>query len=181
MPQEKDRFFRFEKWQSIVSPLFVAYADTACILLQGGDTDERLQKHTSCAVGYIILPCKDLQYRAEYDYDLDFPHCVNNYRRFVGPDCITQFLQSLESDGRAIYQWSEDTHNINLSIVFPANYSDLKAKTSSCHLCAINFNNDSETCADHKHLTGEFRFIICTKCNKKLSIRRDQLHIAKHN
>ena len=62
MPRAEESDYYFKNWQATMSPLFVCYADSECMLLNtevenlmnGGA--HQLQKHTACALGYIIIP-----------------------------------------------------------------------------------------------------------------------------
>ena len=139
MSSEEEKDFHFTNWKATMSPLFVAYADSECMLLpqgacaneasadavasntppQNAVTDacaneasadavatntrvqQKLQKHTACAVGYIIVPHAAIN-RSTLPDNLNL-----QYKSFVGKDCVHQYLQSLEQDARDAYEWAK--------------------------------------------------------------------------
>ena len=61
------------------------------------------------------------------------------------------------------------------------NLDAIKSVTLNCRLCQIKFKSENEKFADHDHLTGKFRQIICCKCNSKLRVNRWSMPILLHN
>lgn len=51
-----------------------------------------------------------------------------------------------------------------------------------CDICDIEFGSDgpgSKACADHDHLTGKARAIICARCNKALGLFKDRPDVMR--
>ena len=180
MPKEENKNYKFDKWQKTITPLFVAYADTEC-LLEEDDSVERLQKHTACSVGYYIIACKDLVRRGETPPFFIFPTCVDKYKHFEGPTCVVDFLTSLQVDCLEIFEWSLIMSHTNLTMIPVDNLDEIKEGTNACQLCEKVFTDNSEKFADHNHLNGEFRYIVCATCNNKLHFKRHELHVVFHN
>ena len=106
---------------------------------------------------------------------------LHDYKVYEGADCIVQFMSSLELAAREIYDWTSDSNNINLPMVYPPHFDTIKKYSHFCSLCKEQFKKESDKFADHDHLTGAFRFIVCKTCNDKLRIERCQLPVVMHN
>jgi len=57
---------------------------------------------------------------------------------------------------------------------------DRHLNTTHCELCSClltidRYNTDTTKCMDHNHLTGEFRFICCHRCNVDIGSHYDNL------
>ena len=76
--------------------------------------NEKLQLHTGCAVGYIIVPNKDILHPIKRLHGcISLPFCVNRYIYFVGKVCMKEFAASLESSTKQIFEWSRQKHGVN--------------------------------------------------------------------
>ena len=42
---------------------------------------------------------------------------------------------------------------------------ELYLNTNNCDVCKKEFENTYDRCLDHNHTTGEFRQILCRRCN----------------
>jgi len=88
MPAPSQTVCKFSAFGKMESPLFVAYADTECILVkqEAREAEEegqkkvshsRLQRHEACAVDFIVEPDERIKYYQ------NLPMCVGTYRQFV--------------------------------------------------------------------------------------------------
>ena len=116
MPTAENKWFEFTHWEKTVSPTFTAYADIECYLQKFGDNvdDHKFQKHVPCAIGYIIVPNKDLL-NAPFLFKPD----ILKYKQFTGQSCIDDFLKQIESDAKEIYDWNMCFTNVEMK--FPEN------------------------------------------------------------
>ena len=39
-------------------------------------------------------------------------------------------------------------------------------KTTECECCLTPFKDSKDRCLDHDHDTGDFRWVICQRCNR---------------
>jgi len=44
---------------------------------------------------------------------------------------------------------------------------ELYINTEECNVCHNSFKSTIDRCLDHSHITGEFRQILCQKCNNR--------------
>ena len=171
MPTPGKNKLNFTNWNRTMPPLFCAYADTECLLVETA-TVGKLQHHEVCAVGYIVIPDPKIEVGK-------LPDCVGTYRQFIGPDCILQFLADLEAVGRILYGWAQvNTHE---KMEYVPNINHLKNIFDKCQLCNVKFNSPEERYADHDHLAGKFKNAICHTCNSNLRLTRWTLPIVMHN
>ena len=101
MPKPLEVDYYFSNWKATMSPLFVAYSDSECKLFKDESLATHLGKHTACAIGYIIIPHKDIDRRT-------LPHNLNyRCKSFVGKNCAVQYLRSLEKVARDAFEWAK--------------------------------------------------------------------------
>ena len=107
------------------------------------------------------------------------PPFVAQYKEFIGPNCIHDFLCELEADARKCYTWYKNTGCTKVKLF--SKFDELKHTVTNCHICKYLFTTESEKFADHNHYNGCFRGIICKTCNDKLQVNRKLMPVVFHN
>ena len=51
-------------------------------------------------------------------------------------------------------------------------YDTYYVNETNCWCCGLPFKDRRDRCLDHSHITGEFRQILCQKCNRNDSWRK---------
>jgi hypothetical protein len=61
-----------------------------------------------------------------------------------------------------ISRWKRSGMIGDLSFIYDNDYLNCKA----CWVCNTEFSTKGDKCCDHNHTTGEFRQVLCQKCNR---------------
>ena len=159
-PSEQEAELKFDNYRAMVKNPHIVYFDTECYI------DKDTGVHHPIAVGAKRV-------------------CVNSTLNselftYFGDDCIKQFLRWLEIQKETMREI--DFHHYLPLKMTPENWSHYR-KQETCEMCGDRFVPNSfnkKKCADHDHLTGEFRFALCNDCNLTYAARETTLTIACH-
>src|SRR5437773_608777 len=154
----------------------VMYADIEAILehlpAKDGVNTQHTHKHTPCALGCMIMSrIPNNRYHGKYV-------------EFVGPDCMTQFIDYAEEVLFQVYSWAEnfETRCIAQRTPLEQRSFDLEHR---CYQCKMPFTRKDgksrDKHFDHDHITGLYRGAACARCNLKIRLSRLTLPIYFHN
>ena len=171
LPKPGEEWMYFNSWGKTQWCPFVIYADMECILpkTNGKHKDNTLntsveQVHEPCGICYLITGPEEYVSMIR-----DKPFL------YTGDNAVEVFLENLFNDGEKIMDILNDDKPMKMTAQDKENY----AKASTCHICK-KYVVDSESCADHCHLTGQFRGKAHKKCNIKYS-KQKKIPVIFHN
>ena len=156
MPREKE--FGYVVSGNELSPLHVVYADAECFI-----NEEKA--HMPGAIGM-------------YDVWHVGHEEKNEYKSWVGEECVVDFLRELERKVKD--QYHNDQLTRQKMIITPQEHTDFY-KSTACPKCKQAYTDKNIKVRDHDHVTGRFRGALCNKCNIKLRQKRDILPVIFHN
>ena len=133
----------------------------------------KLQKHVAYALGYIVVPHAALN-RSTLPDNLNL-----KYKSFVGKDCVHKYLTSLEQDARDAFEWAQVHANKPIEKV--KGMWQLKQRTTNCTLCKKLFSTIGEKYADHCHVSGKFRSIVCADRNNRVTLDKTTMPVLFRN
>lgn len=148
---DDDNILLFKNFKNQLDVPFVIYADFECILSKINNKNSNnvtsIQKHIPIAYSYYI--------KSSFDSKL------NKFRTYTGNDVVKDFVQNLIEDARFLCT------NFLMKVV-PMNSLlphevEKHYNTNECHICKQILDDDR--CADHCHLTGQYRGPAHWKCN----------------
>jgi hypothetical protein len=179
MPQKKE--YKFNSWHKTESPAYIIYADIECLLEKpdapattnsaSTSSSVPLQIHTPIAVAYFLVPSKELGATT----------CLPpEYHEFVGENCMAEFLCSLESTAKRVFQWNETHARTAMKSLTPEEKTQFE-ETSACYICKKEIADADQKCRDHSHLTGQYRGVACGDCNRRKQYHRVKLTVVMHN
>ena len=162
---------KFSDLHKTVSPAYVVYADFESLLVPQVDDEKRPQIHLPAAAAYLMISATSV--------DIQSP-APTVYKDFYGPNCIVDFLTSLEEQAKVVYDWYREFGDIEMLPLTDVELSDFTSSTH-CYLCNNKFNNDKVK--DHDHFTGHFVGAACNECNlaRRHSSKMPFLPIVFHN
>jgi len=173
MPKQNS-CYQFQDFDKILPAPYCMYIDIEAILEKQEtpttSNTTRLQKHMPAAIGTLIIPSSDLK--------AEPIETANQYKSFVGVDCIREFRNYLIETCKSIYDWTK----INSHMLANRKRSeDIKAfdEADKCQQCKRSFENDKVW--HHNHNNGEFIGALCSTCNLKIEQSRRSLTIVWHN
>jgi len=156
MPSNK--YLEFDDWSKTIRSPFVVYADFESIL----PSDEKyFQRHEPVAAGLTLV---------SIDSNL------NEYKSFVGADCVYEFLcYIVEIVDTIVKPWFRENSKGMLPLTLAEEYRQANAKR--CYLCR---KENKLLVRDHDHFTGKYIGPACNKCNLSRKVR-PALPIVFHN
>lgn len=155
MPNNSNKWMRFENIQNQLKAPFVIYSDTEAILRPiniNVENTEYYQKHTPSAIGYYV--------KCTYDDTKSY------YESYSGEDCIEWFATKLYTIAGTIIK--ELAKNIDMIFTKEDENSFLKQK--ECFICNKFFAANDLKVRDHCHLTGKYRGAAHQSCNLNFKI-----------
>ena len=175
MPQEGKNMLSFNNFRQMFPlPFFiVADAETLNVKLPTDPLDLTTSSTTKCArlppcsIGYKVV-CIDEGFHAPP-------------KRFTGPECVEEFLNSLSADIRALKKILENRLEMNLT-----NEEEEHFQTATvCHICEKPLSPEKPSFVrDHCHLTGKFRGASHSECNLLYglaNVKKHKIPVLFHN
>jgi hypothetical protein len=156
----------FKNYQNRNKLPTVIYADCESILepvnVGTSGNMKKINEHKPASFHYVIVS----ENRKKID------------RKFVGRNCLEDFLENLISDCENI---QNDYRKTNKPIVMTVENEKNFKNADNCYMCNNHFSEDNQKVRDHDHLTGNFRGAACNSCNLKCRNDRLSIPIYFHN
>lgn len=154
MPEE-GALYKFQNRANQQKAEFVIYADFESIINKL-NKNENPGEHTVSSFAYIVI---------------DGQGGVFEFRSFRGKNAIRVFFKLIFKTERKLMSILKK----NIPIFLTRENKEYIAKTTNCELCGVLFLNKKEKIADHNHITGDFRFVLCNTCNLSLSMKHKRV------
>ena len=170
----------FMEWDKTIQMSYVIYADFESVLEPCNDNG-KLQKHMPIMASYLLVP------RAIHD-ETTLPM---RYEHFYGPECILQFLQSIEQTVNEVRQWYDDNARRVMRMLTGQQEQSYRS-AQVCYLCKKPFTEKNYKVRDHCHVSGFYTGAAHNMCNLRRRQKRflpvlfhnlrkyDMHHIMKH-
>ena len=129
---------------------------------QKGDNTKIYQEHKPISYSMVVNCITDLT--------------KNKYYLYCGDDCMDKFFNDLLDAKKYIEEQYKKIAAIKLT---PENSLYIK-NCKKCELCDVEFNDKIKKQRDHDHFTGEFRYVLCYKCNLQIQ-KNKNINIFSHN
>lgn len=150
---EKGSFLQFKNYDKKQDVPYVIYADFETMLqpVHGCEPNPNianttdLHHHIPIAFGYNIICSVD--------------ETQNRYVSYRGRDCVSKFIQSLQTDCKKIH----DSLNTNKPMIFTESDDLNFQKAKRCHICNHFLWNDKVR--DHCHISSRYRGAAHAHCN----------------
>ena len=166
----KGSCLKFENYRAQFKAPFVIYYDFECLLQAHRRREGERSKITKEREHIpIAFAAKRVSIVPKYDSEL---------YTYVGLDCVAVFIKFL------LRQKDE------IACILHAKYKDIKWKPKdlkffrnrkTCQLCRVPFSGHVWKCADHCHLTGSFRMVLCNRCNLTYAATTSKIPCIAHN
>ena len=170
LPDEENKWLRFENFRRQLKTPFVIYADfesiTKKIIDPSIDSNtKKYQEHEACGYAYKVV-CEDSRYSKP----------IVHYR---GPDPINHFLNKIFQEEQEINKILENITPMDLTPQDEINFKSAK----NCHICDKPLG--ANRVRDHNHLSGAFRGAAHSECNLNFKFLKKEnkyfLPICFHN
>lgn len=161
-PPANQNKLKFDNYSAMVKSDYTIYYDFECSMKKV--ENEQIQ-HIPMAIGSVRI-------------------CNTNSKlnsklfTYVGEDCVDKFLNWLEKQKHEIEIMSliEDK-----PLFMTRRDSKYFRKQKNCEMCGIRFNRINKKCADHCHLSGIMRYVLCNRCNLTFAKRSQNVPCLCHN
>lgn len=160
MPNDQQKWLKFENYNHKERHPFVVYADFECLTTPIETCQPNIdtsyttayQHHIPCAIGYQVV--------CSYDDSLSY------YNSYCGPEASKWFMNELRKIADNVQIKHKNILPVQMTSEDYINFD----KTNVCHICETTFDNGN--CSkvkvkDHCHLTGKYRGAAHQKCNLK--------------
>lgn len=153
-PTEEKKFMKFRFFQSLLEFPFVIYADIESMIVNQVDFVPKgkllgEKRHIAIAVCARTV-CR-----------LDEKHSSGIFLH-VGEDCIEKFFLFIESEVQRVQKLFDRSVPLYM---LKSDWEEFK-KARHCYMCKGDFSRDKLIkVRDHCHISGRFRFALCSKCN----------------
>ena len=154
MPSKDKSILRFTNFSSLVPYPFVIYADLETVILpkrhiNNGKLVSKKVHRAAAVCAYTVCNVND-----EYSSAKPF--------LYVGYDCIDKLLEHLNGELFRV-------NNILCSCIKPLVMNEQQKidfqMAKKCYMCFERFTDASNKVRDHCHLSGNYRFPLCSRCN----------------
>ena len=171
VPTLEKKWFKFTNVYKQDKLKFVIYCDFESLLVPIQDCEHdpnvksftrNTHKHVPCAYSYIVVSSIEGYTKPPVTYR--------------GKDAVSHFLNSLLEEEDAILDVLYKYKPINMSAKDWKNFFNSK----TCHICDLDFDEDSLKCRDHCHSTGSFRGASHANCNIKYRLSK-RIPVVLHN
>ena len=160
----------FSSFNSMVNAPFVIYADLETMIthevrVNKGKTVSR-QKHVPVSIGTLTM-CRD---RPDFGSELYI---------YTGLDCIEMLMVFLNGEVMRL----RDKYD-RMYVPYKMTPEDWKffSRAKSCEMCHRHFSDFPQLVKvrDHCHISGHFRFVLCSQCNLTRAKRPFQVYVFFH-
>ena len=172
-------FHEFDQWHKTVAPLYIVYADFESNLVRNEDDNDHhsniIQTHLPSMAAYLFLP------NPPDDDEDECQFLPRKYEVFYGPNCIYEFLCSLEARVIEIKAWNNSL--LSKAVIYGRAERRAFHSASYCYMCKKTFSTtDKAKCKvrDHCHFTGKYLGAAHSDCNMQRR-RHPFLPVLFHN
>ena len=172
MPKEKDSFTQFKNFSHLLEAPFVIYADlesSIAVEKKNLKKDKTISTAVHSAISFACLTiCRENQ-----DFSSESPII------YTGKNCIENFLKYIEQEVQRINTIFE---TVNIPIEMTKEDKFHFSLAQRCHFCLRKFSFHSyvEKVRDHSHLSGKYRFALCSRCNLTHARLRPKVIVILH-
>ena len=156
MPNNDKKMMFFKNMSHLLTVPFVIYADLESAIRQKEETEETktISKSLHSAISFATISiCRENEKFSSQHPTL-----------YTGENCIDNFLEHLEDEvNRITYILRNTNRKIKMSEEDKKHFKLSKR----CHFCLREFSslNFIQKVRDHSHLSGKYRFALCSICN----------------
>ena len=160
----------FSSFNSMVNAPFVIYADLEMMIckeemVRRGKTQSK-SRHVPISVGALTV-CKD---RPEFG---SAPFL------YTGPDCIDMLIEFLNREQHHVHQIYK---GVSMPCLMTNRDHNHFHAAHACEMCGGKFGWDPmlKKVRDHCHISGKYRYALCSSCNLMRAKRPFQVNIFFH-
>lgn len=172
MPGEKDKIMSFKSFSHLLPASFVIYADLESAIsnkVANLDSTKQISKQPHQAISFGTLTvCRDAP-----EFSSESP------RLYTGPNCIAEFFEHLKKEMDRINEiLSVENKPLKMSLEDNMSFQS----QNRCHFCLREFKKYPYLykVRDHCHLSGKFRFALCSRCNLTFAKTSPKIMIILH-
>lgn len=92
---------------------------------------------------------------------------------YIGANAIQSFFNHIESE---FFRISKILQDVDIPLTMTDEDNDLHATKSFCQFCLVQFSEENQKVRDHCHLSGKFRFSLCSDCNLTYAAKNKKRH-----
>ena len=173
MPDRDNNKMSFSNFSNLLLSPFVIYADLESVIEKKSLQPEHLKtisKATHRSVSFASLTiCRE-------NPEFSSAHPLI----YTGEDCITKFLDHIQEECSRL-------QTIFASTYYPIQMTPEDEKRHRiqirCHFCLRKFSSSHDhlkKVRDHSHLSGKYRFALCSRCNLTHAKLRPKLVVILH-
>ena len=172
LPPVENNMFAFKDYSTMIENPFVVFADLeTCVLPpQPVNKGKKISSRTHIPISAAALTVC----RIGSQKGLSLKPFVA-----TGEDCIFRLLEYLEQTHEDI---SLFLAQVNVPMVYTKQDAENFVQATRCHMCRKSFSqmHVSDKVRDHCHLTGRYRYALCTRCNLAYAKPSNKLCVFFH-
>lgn len=157
MPSIGKNFMQFRNFSNLLEAPFVIYADLESAIRNKSSKDSTEKTfstatHTSVSFACLTVCRENSMYSSKYPTIYTGKNCINKFLDFIESE-VQRINHIFLTVNKPIQMNEADRHNFNLA--------------QRCHFCLRSFSqmNYIQKVRDHSHLSGKYRFALCSRCN----------------
>ena len=169
-PHKDAAQLNFSNYSNIVPASFVMYCDLEAMTTKEVKVNRgKIQNksvHVPIAVGAITV-CRPKK-------EFGSPPMI-----YMGADCIEVLLQFIQSE---VSRVSNILKNVYVPCIMRPEDKYMHKHAKHCFMCRKKFSNfcHLDKVRDHCHLSGKFRYTLCSTCNLTHAKRPPEIHLFFH-
>ena len=146
---------KFKNFGNSLEVPFTIYADFETLVIPNDDV-KKTKKHVPSGVSCLTVSA--------------FPEFNRDMFSYTGPDVMAKFFKHLDSERTRIDEILR--RNTPMKRLTPEQLRECAA-VKTCRNCDVQFDNGMhKRCYHHSHVSGEFLYICCGRCNLLLKYKQ---------
>jgi len=172
MPSRNENIMQFKNFSNLLEAPFVIYADLESAIknkIKNKKQDKTFSTATHSSISFATLTvCRE-----NPQFSSTLPTL------YTGPNCIDIFLDHIEAEVKRIGDIFE---TVNIPITMSSEDKKNFVMAKRCHFClrAFSLHHFIEKVRDHSHLSGKYRFALCSRCNLTHAKLRPKVIVILH-
>ena len=151
-PTPGENIMKFRNFGNSLEVPFTIYADFETLVIQNEDV-KKTKKHVPSGVSCLTVSA--------------FPEFNRDMFLYTGPDVMVKFFEHLDSERMRIDEILR--RNTPMKRLTPEQLRECAA-VKTCRNCDVKFDNGvHKRCFHHCHVSGEFLYMCCGRCNLLLN------------
>jgi hypothetical protein len=170
-PSEDDKILKFSDFSTLIPAPFVIYADFESSIQEEKVIEDKTKKTISRRKHLPIAVASNTICWGDPFHSSPFPFY------YVGANCMDKFFEHISYECERFRKILSRPRDMVMNDVDWENFH----QAQQCFMCHISFDLPQVVkVRDHDHISGRYRFALCSRCNLTYAQQSRKIHIFFH-